>query len=313
MNRYSYANPRLTVWVAFVAALVCAGCGDDDSAANNNNQNNSSVLCPAGYIYVEGGTFTMGVDEEDIAHLDDADWWPTLGPAHTVTLSPYCMSKTEISVAEYRSCRQSGQCTGEGPWPIAQDSRCNYSDTDASRDNHPVTCVIFAVAREYCQAQGGDLPSEAQWVRAAQGDDRRYYPWGNSSPTCDLVNFDVNGQEAPEDPPNGYGCAATTEPPYSRPVGSTPAGASPYGILNMGGNVSEFVRDCPAPYEVCDGELGCVDPVGTGCDEGSPHPVLADGFASFEVSYIFERGASLSASEYSFAVGFRCVHPPTPK
>jgi formylglycine-generating enzyme required for sulfatase activity len=160
-------------------ASVFAGCGRTPGTLNNNNnQNNGSDRCPSGYVLVPGGTFTYGVDEEEIAHLD-ISWGPSMGPAHLVTLSSdFCMSQTEISVASYRACRNGGGCTGDGPWPMEQDPDCNYSDSDHTRDDHPVNCLTWRQARDYCQAQGGDLPSDAQWTRAAQGDDRRYYPLG---------------------------------------------------------------------------------------------------------------------------------------
>jgi formylglycine-generating enzyme required for sulfatase activity len=304
--------------ISIVAGIVVAmapwlgACSGDDSAVNNNNnQNNSSDLCPSGYLHVPGGTFTMGVDEEDIADLIDGGWTPAYGPAHLVTLSPYCMSKTEVTVAEYRSCRDSGNCAGDGPWPIEQDPGCNYSDTDDSRLSHPANCVNFDQAQQYCQAQGGDLPTEAQWVRAAQGDDRRHYPWGNAIPTCSLANWDVNGSGG--EVPNGDGCAETVIPPFTWQVGSAPAGASPYGLLDMAGNVSEFVRNCIAPFSACDGELGCVDPQPTSCtDDNTPRLVLGGNFFIVRSGlYSFTRG--LDESNYARWVGFRCVALPLGK
>lgn len=288
--------------------LLISGCGSRVGNPNNNNQNSSSDRCPPGYLLVPGGTFTMGVDAEDVADLEYGDWDSTDGPAHTVTLSSdFCMSKTEITVSEYRVCREAGDCTGEGPLTTGQDDRCNFNPSSNSRDDHPVNCLTQDQAREYCGVQGGDLPSEAQWMRAAQGDDRRPYSWGTSAPTCSRTNFDVNGSD-PEDE-NGWGCAKTILPPYTWPVGSGPAGASPYGLLDMTGNVSEYVLGCRHAMEVCDGELGCVDPLGYECDDSFSSKMLAGSGAKNRVSflYLFER--SSTTEEQGSGHGMRCAVP----
>jgi len=296
------------VALAFVA-LQAVACGGSPGADDNNNQNNGSYRCPSGYLLVPGGTFTMGVDAEDLAGLDGVEWSWYMGPAHKVTLSSdLCMSKTEVTVAEYRACLDTGGCTGEGPYPIEHDDRCNYSHTDQSRDSHPVNCVTYEQAQEYCKAQGGDLPTEAQWIRAAQGDDRRPFAWGSASPTCSLANFDVNGPGSEYE--NGEGCGASLVTPYTWTVGSAPAGASPYGLLDMTGNVFEYLLGCRTEFEVCDGDLGCVDPQPASCD-GNVFRQMAGASAwnSRYGLYIFDR-AKIS-DDYHAGLGMRCVTTPT--
>ena len=225
---------------------------------------------------------------------------------YKVTLSSdFCMGKTEVTVAELRSCRDDGGCTGDGPTPSEQDHRCNFSPTDRSRDDHPVNCLTVEQAGEYCQAQGGDLPTEAQWLRAAQGDDRRPYPWGSSTPDCTLANFDVNGTGG--DYENGDGCAETLSGPITWSVGSAPAGASPYGLLDMTGNVFEYLLGCKSAMEVCDGEMGCVDPQPYVCDEIHQLQVIAGGSAWNRRSdlSLFER--SDTYDEQTPSIGMRCV------
>ena len=94
----STVSSALTAAMMLAAgALAITGC-TGDTPLNNNNQNNGSYRCPSGYLLVPGGTFTMGVDAEDVADLEGTDWSPIEGPAHKVTLSSdFCKSKTEVT------------------------------------------------------------------------------------------------------------------------------------------------------------------------------------------------------------------------
>ncbi len=100
-------------------ALAIPGCSDSDSPQNNNNdnRNNTSDRCPTGYLLVPGGTFTMGVDAEDLTGLTAVEYSPDMGPAHKVTLtSDFCMSKNEVTVfsrtrpRDTRSGRKTDTC-----------------------------------------------------------------------------------------------------------------------------------------------------------------------------------------------------------
>ena len=90
--------------------------------------------------------------------------------------------------------------------------------------SHPVMGVTWFQAQEYCAWAGRRLPTEAEWERAARGTDGRLYPWGEAAPVSNLLNFNHHVDD-------------TTE------VGQHPAGASPYGALDMAGNVWEWVAD----------------------------------------------------------------------
>ncbi len=133
-------------------------------------------------------------------------------PVHAVYLDTYQIGKYEVTVAQYRKfCKATGKKMPKAPeW--------------GWKDNHPIVNVTWDDAAAYCKWAGGRLPTEAEWEKAARGTDGRTYPWGNK--------WDKNKCA------NGYLSLASTAS-----VGSCPAGASPYGCMDMAGNVSEWCAD----------------------------------------------------------------------
>jgi iron(II)-dependent oxidoreductase len=102
--------------------------------------------------------------------------------------------------------------------------------------NHPVNCVDFNQAKTFCEWQGKRLPTEAEWEKAARGTDGRIFPWGNELADC--TKAVMNDQPFVEGV-MGPGCGSGT----TQPVGSKPAGASPYGVLDMAGNLWNWTND----------------------------------------------------------------------
>ncbi len=102
--------------------------------------------------------------------------------------------------------------------------------------DHPVVSVSWHDAQAFCKWAGVLLPTEAQWEKAARGPNGRLWPWGNDKPTKDHCNFDMNVKD-------------------TTPIGSFPKGASPYGCLDMAGNVWEWTSSHykPYPYDGGDG------------------------------------------------------------
>lgn len=161
-------------------------------------------------VFVPAGEFTMG--------SNDFDWEK---PPHTIYLDDFWMDKLEVTNALYKRCADAGKCSA--PNLTSSFTRNSYYG-NAQFDNFPVIHISWNDANAYCAWAGKKLPTEAQWEKAARGTDARAYPWGNAFDK-DKLNSSAGGK------------GDTTA------VGSYPAGASPYGALDMAGNVWEWVTD----------------------------------------------------------------------
>jgi formylglycine-generating enzyme required for sulfatase activity len=159
-------------------------------------------------VYVPAGEFLMGSSD------DDSDAWGDEKPQRAVYLDAFWIDKTEVTNAQYGKCVEAAAC----PEP-----KC-WRDDDRRTPDQPVVCVSWHDAETYAAWVGGRLPTEAEWEKAARGTDGRIYPWGNSEPDCEIANY--------------WQCVG-----YPVAVGSHPGGASPYGVLDMAGNVWEWVAD----------------------------------------------------------------------
>jgi formylglycine-generating enzyme required for sulfatase activity len=160
-------------------------------------------------LFVPAGEFEMG-DEGKKVYLD-AFW----------------IDQVEVTNAMYEKCVDEGACG----LPIISSN--SYYGKWAYRD-YPVVYVDWFQANQYCGWAGRQLPTEAQWEKAARGTDGRKYPWGNTQPNPRLVNYkgSLIGESASS---------------FRYPLGQ-----SPYGALNMAGNVREWVADwfSPTYYQV---------------------------------------------------------------
>ncbi len=161
-------------------------------------------------VYVPAGNFMMGSTESSNEQ-----------PVHAVYLDGYWIDKYEVTNGQYAKCVAAGEC--DLPNSSESYTRDSYYG-DSTYANYPVIYVSWHDAVDYCQWAGGRLPSEAEWEKAARGgEDERTYPWGEGIDS-NRANYDRNVGD-------------TTE------VGSYPGGASPYGVLDMAGNVWEWVQD----------------------------------------------------------------------
>jgi formylglycine-generating enzyme required for sulfatase activity len=161
------------------------------------------------WIRIPPGEFLMG-DNFNEGEEDEQ-------PVHTVHLGEYFISKYEVTFDQYDRF-------------FTEVSFRRPSDEGWGRANRPVIDVKWASAEQFCQwlsrktRKNIHLPTEAQWEKAARGTDQRRYPWGNSPPDCSKANHN-----------NCYN--------QTQPVGSHPAGVSPYGVHDMAGNVAEMCLD----------------------------------------------------------------------
>lgn len=169
-------------------------------------------------VWVPPGTFTMGPHEKD--------------PAHEVRLTRgFWLGKHEVTWAQYRA--------------YCKDVRWNLppapSFSHEPDPSHPVVNVTWDEARAFCRWAGMRLPTEAEWEWAARGTDGRPHPWGVAKAAPGLANFKERPNESRSAGWND-GFAGTS------PVGSFPAGASPFGALDLAGNAAELCEDWFAPY-----------------------------------------------------------------
>lgn len=254
-------------------------------------------------VLIAGGTFSMGSREEevevavalckretDVQEFCEKSFAREL-EAHDVTLSPFFIDRTEVTVASYRRCVHAGRCTA--PPYAAGGQRFD-------RPDYPVTLVSWSDADDYCRYVGGRLPTEAEWERAARGVERRQFPWGNLY-NKHLSNHGVHGIENSDDS-DGFAELA--------PVGSFSDGRTPDGIDDLAGNAEEWVFDAIddifsahyAPHAE-------VNPKGAAA--GVFHAVRG---GSYQSGAAWVRGATRSfrpTSERQPFRGFRCVHPAT--
>ena len=240
-------------------------------------------------VYVPFGVVRMGGLD---VYADDRDELP----AHTVSLDAFWIDQFEVTNAMYMLCVQAGDCAPPMDW--ASDRQASYFNNEVFKD-YPVVHVSWEQANVYCAWAGRRLPTEAEWERAARGDDFRNYPWGDEPPSERYANYDNNLQDT------------------SR-VGSFPAGVGPFGTLDMAGNVWEWVLDL---YGI-EYYYNSPEHNPTGPKKSSTHLRVIRG-GSFQDEWVnlrvSKRGAALGpdpdapykdpnrAGEYSSNIGFRCA------
>jgi eukaryotic-like serine/threonine-protein kinase len=214
--RVQAANVESTVEARVQATLAANGqpstpeaSGAQPTAKKISDKDGMTLL------YVPAGEFKMGAADSDSQATDMER------PQHPVYLDAFWIDQTEVTNAMYTKCVKAGAC--QAPAQTKSFTRDSYYG-NPQFDTYPVVNVAWNDAKQYCTWAGGNLPTEAQWEKAARGTDGRIYPWGNDAPDKTRLSYDQKVRD-------------TTQ------VGDYPTGASLYGVLDMAGNVYEWVAD----------------------------------------------------------------------
>ncbi len=213
---------RLIIPIVLLSWAVSACATDASSQAEPNTSVDVDIEVVDGrrMAVVPAGSFAMGCDLSEYKSRDDAgcDDLGSASPVHRVSVPAFLIDVTEVTQLDYRAYLQA---TGQ-PEPTG----CGGWDP-ATRGSHPFACADWPEADAFCRWSGNRLCTEAEWEFAARGPNGLRHPWGNEPPTCERANLlDCTGQ-----------------PGDTLPVGTHPAGASPYGVEDMLGNAAEWVED----------------------------------------------------------------------
>jgi len=216
-------------------------------------------------VYIPAGDFIMGDNGFD-------------APAHSVNLDSYWIQQTKVTNRMYEQCVQAGGCST----PTQVLGGPVFSNPEYA--SHPVVGVTWDQAQAYCTWIQGSLPTEAQWEKGARGLSGNVYPWGSAKPNCDLANN-----------ANCYG--STTN------VTTYLAGASPFGLLDMAGNVFEWVGDW------YDASFYAQSPVAnpTGPQSGQYRSIRGSSFESAEEQVASAIRHYNEPADFGRDIGFRCV------
>ena len=183
----------------------------------------------------------------------------------------FYIDRTEVSVGEYRECVQARACQ-----PPALDAGAVMNKWKLWDARRPMTLVTAQQAWDYCTYRGRRLPTPKEWLRAALGEDGRKFPWGDTYPSCTFAMLALCGHDFAK-------------------VGSNRAGASPYGALDMAGNVSEFVNADSS------GKRERISAAVSSGDFTTPSKRLA---------YVFDEKSGFAMAHG--ATGIRCARTPKP-
>jgi len=242
-----------------------------------------AVVAADGIMLIQAGAFWMGRD----------DGPPDEAPRHRVYVRDFWIERHKVTNAEFALF-----LNATGLRPPGSDRRYDEDDADArihrsqglwiadpGFERHPVAEVSWFGARDYCTWTRRRLPTEAEWEKAARGDDERPYPWGFAAPTPQLAVFG-----------RAYNATDST---------SRPAGASPYRVEDMLGNLREWTSTAlrPYPYRTDDGREPYTGATGRVVVRGASHDDPAETLGVTRRRSYDRRGA---AAGHHF-VGFRCA------
>ena len=193
-------------------------------------------------ILIPQGEFTMGAPKDELAEFPNRGYlnYESERPPHQISMPDFYIDRYEVTNKQFQQFLDDILASGDTNYrhhkqPDESDYSRELLNEHLDDDIQPVVSVSWYNAYAYCQWAGKRLPSEAEWEYAARGGDQyRKYPWGNADPDSDGIWW-ANYQ-----PKQGRGSDGHR---FSAPVGSFPDGVSPFGLMDMSGNVEEWVQD----------------------------------------------------------------------
>jgi formylglycine-generating enzyme required for sulfatase activity len=235
-----------------------------------------TVTLKNGMVLVTGGRFTVGSSDPKAA--------PNERPPHDAAVKSFWLDRTEVTVGAYRACVEARKCDE----PRKSAVSCTY---DMGDDLLPVSCVRWQDADGYCRAQGKRLPTEVEWELAARGGGSYKYPWGNASSSCLTAATLLHDQ-------TGRSCTG------KRParVGTYAVNVSPFGAVDMAGNVEEWTSDWYVEHTA----------TGARTSSGASHVLRGGGWLSRPVDARTSARNWGSVVEAGANVGFRCASDGAP-
>ncbi len=275
-------------------------CGDQVDISEADCDDNDSNVTPKTERYIRQGRFIMG-SASNHAGSDES-------PVHAVFVSGYCLDTDEVSTQDFTTWLTAHQRLPQGKDIRSMNIVGNSVTPEDGRSNHPAEGVTWIEARDYCVDQGQQLPTEAQWEKAARGGcefgddtencdskDLRAYPWGNQTPTCELANHQLSTTGLPKL------CVSDTLLPEA-----LPAGNGPYGNSHLAGNVWEYVADVWHPLVYSDQPRE--NPAGV--NSGDVHVLRGGGWNTFSTN--MRTANRFHDLVMGSASGFRCARTFTP-
>lgn len=161
------------------------------------------------FVHMPAGTFHFGCEPGDSQCDGDEK------PGKDVAVKAFWIGKTEVPVVAFEKCVKAGACTE--PDTSGWTNNCTYPE----KPNHPVNCIDYNFAAQFCAWIGGRLPTAEDWEFAAKSGEGRIYPWGNTAANTTVAQYHASSGK-------------------TAPVGTHPGGANKWGVLDMAGNVWEW-------------------------------------------------------------------------
>ena len=269
-----------------------------------------------GMSCIPGGSFIRGADNDPHKHCNQSSYnkayvskehkaekdYRNNYPQQTIWMQTYYIDKTEVTNEAYNACVKAKKCEKDGP---------KYVDYDAPKQ--PITGLSWYNAKKFCEAQGKHLTTEAEWEKAARGENGDLYPWGSAPSSCEnAVIMDSKGRSCGEIKRKG------AHPEKGRVLEVCSKGTSRYGLCDMMGNAEEWVADWyTGSYEDCGADCQGIDPKGP-CGGGEDkdgrcgryrHKSVRGGSWYWEPEHAtgIHRRSHVPSNDPAHHFGFRCA------